>query len=107
MQVKYGSYSFNADDVAISHSRGIQRSDNGIQYAYIDTWHLQFRLRGDTQAQITTAVNSLNSAFSVDYGNLVLLQNDGANSAFITNSAATTSGVKVMSVDFPVPSNGQ
>jgi hypothetical protein len=107
MQVKYGPYPFNADDVIISHNRKVMRSDTGVQYSFVDTWQLQFRLRGDTQTEITSAVETLHSVFSADYGNLVLLQNDGSNSAFITNSAATTSGVKVMNVDFPVLADGQ
>lgn len=107
MQVKYGSYPFNADDVAISHTKRAMRAETGLRTGIIDMWVLTFRLRGDTQAEITTAVNALYSAFAVDGKDLVLLDNDGNNSAFITDSGSTTSGVRVKDIDFPNLANGQ
>lgn len=101
MQVTYGSYSFNANDVAINHSRRTMRSDTGYKTGYIDTWILQFRLRGDTQADLKTEIENLYSAFSVDGRNLSLLHNNGSDSAFVTNSSATTSGTRVQRIEFP------
>lgn len=107
MQVKYGGYAFNADDVVISHTKRSMRAETGFRTGVVDMWTLQFRLRGDTQTELTTEVNRLYAAFAVDGKDIVLLQNDGSNSAFITNSSATTSGVRVKDIDFPILANGQ
>ena len=107
MQVKYGSYAFNADDVALSYMKKTMRSTTGIRTGFMEEWVLQFRLRGDTQSELTTEVNSLQSAFSVDGRDIVLLENGGGESAFVTNSSATTSGVRVNEVNFPILKDGQ
>lgn len=107
MQVKYGSYAFNSDDVALNHTRSVMRSTTGFRTGFMDKWVLDFRLRGDTQAALTTEIQNFYSAFSVDGYDLVLLDNNGNNSAFVTNSSATTSGVRVGDIQFPALRNAQ
>lgn len=107
MQMKYGTYTFNANDVAINHTRRSMRAETGYKTGYVDTWILDFRLRADTQAELTTEISSFFTAFSVDGYDLILLDNSGNNSAFITQSNSTTSGVRVGDINFPLLRGGQ
>jgi hypothetical protein len=77
------------------------RASTGFKTGVVDNWVIKFRLRGDTQAEITTAVQAMYNAFSVDGRDIVLLDNNGNNSAFVTNSSSTTSGVRINSIEFP------
>lgn len=100
MQIKYGTYAFNSNDASLTSTREVLRSDSGVVIGYKEMWMIRFRLRGDTQAEITTATESFFSAFNVNGKDLVLLDNNGDNSAFIIDSSSSTSGTQVKNIRF-------
>lgn len=101
MQLKYGTYSFNANDASLGTSREVMRSESGTIIGYVEKWTISFRLRADTQSELTTEINSLYDAFNVNGKDLVLLDNSSNNSSFVIDSSSSTSGTMIKSVSFP------
>jgi len=78
MIVKYGSYQHSQNAVSMRITREPMRSQAGVFYAYKERWDCQgLLLNYSTQAAITTAIQQLTSAYSVDGNDLVLYLDDG------------------------------
>jgi hypothetical protein len=78
MIVKYGSYQHSQNEVSMRITREPMRSQAGVFYAYKERWDCQgLLLNYSTQAAITTAIQQLTSAYSVDGNDLVLYLDDG------------------------------
>lgn len=100
MRLYYGTYGFVADQATIAHTREDVRADTGLLLGFRDMWKIRFWLTGDNQAAITTEINNLYAAFSVQGRDLVLKDNNSANSAFLLRSNLTTSGTRIRKIAF-------
>jgi hypothetical protein len=106
--LKYGAYTHQSNEVAVTITRTAIKSQGGIYYAYEERWHLTAfpGLFGSTQAALTIAINALTNAYSVDGYDLVLYLDDGATpTSHALYSAICNGGTRIIQApEFP---NGQ
>lgn len=96
MYFKYGSYSHEENEVSFTHSRVAKLDSGGVVFGYDETYKLKGRLHGDTQAELTTAINALKAAYAVQFQDLVLYDNSGAVTAHTLLNSETLGGVRVL-----------
>jgi hypothetical protein len=98
MILKYGSYTHSQNEVALTITREPLRSQGGVYYAYKERWNCKGVLLGFTnQAQITSAINALQAAYSVDGGDLVFYLDDGVTrTAHALVAASCYGGTRVV-----------
>lgn len=106
--IAYGSYSFAADSASVAIAKREEYSARGFRIGVRETWTVTGSLRFDTQSALTTAINALQSAFSVGGGNLILYDNSGNATAHGLISSACRGGTKVISPpNFPTGSGAE
>lgn len=102
MYVRYGNAIHAANAVAVSIAREVLRTNGGLAYAVKETWTIQGKVYGSTQAELRAAIADVQAAYSVDGGDLVLLHNDLTPSAHGMETSLALGGIKVISgPDFP------
>lgn len=95
MVISVGSYSHTADTAWINPlvTRRVA-SERGRTFLYNHRWHINFFLYGSTQAELTTAVNSLKDAYGSITGDVVLYDNNGAATSHKIVYADTVNGIR-------------
>lgn len=98
MQLKYRNHEHADDEVGVTMKQETLWSERGRAHATRHTWTIQGQLIGNaTQAEITTAIQALEDAYSVDGGDLTLYLSDGTTvSAHRLRSRDTIGGVKIV-----------
>lgn len=107
MQLVYGSYTHDENEVSLASVRTSLYSDTRIKIGYTERWTINGRIQGSSQSDLTTKINALRAAYAVDGGNLYLKDNSGANTSLVILNSNTTSGVKIMEVSIPDLSGAQ
>lgn len=97
MYVRYGNATHAANAVAVSIARDVLRTNGGLAYAVKETWTVQGKVYGDTQAELRANIALLQATYSVDGGDLVLLHNDLSPSAHGMETSLALGGIKVIS----------
>lgn len=100
MQVKYGGFGFTANSVSVAIDKRYDTTEAGAPWKWTEGWDVEGRLEGSTQAAIRAAIQALENAL-VPGQDLVLLENDSADSAHIVRDAQTIGGVRVVGVRYP------
>ena len=95
MIVKYGNYSHAQDEVLISVQRSPLYDEQKKAYGYTEKWNLGGQILADSSTAITTALNALVAAYSVNGKDLKLLQNDGTLTAHYMLSNQSRGGTRV------------
>jgi len=99
LQFKYvhagGTYTFNADTTMIPLERAFLFDAQGRRDRERQTWRIRTVLQAATQDLITTAINSLQSAFANDDGTLTIIQEDN------DDTPHEVASVKVLSIAYP------
>lgn len=67
----------------------------------VSTWHIVGVKQAASQAALTTALASLESAYLVDFGNIVLKDNAGTNTAHTEINSSSFSGVQIAHFGYP------
>lgn len=67
----------------------------------IQTWYVIGVKQATSQANLTTALANLEAAYTLDYGNITLKDNSGADSRHTVVSSNTFSGVQVAHFGYP------
>ncbi len=103
MILKYGNYAHQQNEVKLD---SIQRSavrSSGFVRSITETWTISGRIQADTQADLTTALLALESAYYLDGGDLIFYLDDGTTeTAHSLKGANTYGGVRVVSpVSYP------
>lgn len=96
MLLKYGTYEFADDEpqVSIDVSRMFNEAKQAISVRH--TWTINGVLHGASQSALKTALDDLNTAFSRDYRDLILYQDDESSVAHQLLNAGSESGVRVI-----------
>jgi len=81
MQLKYGNYTHDANEAAISISRQSELGDDGRPFRQIETWNVSGLLQAASVAALTTAIAALESAYEEDGNTLSLVEDDGTATA--------------------------
>jgi len=95
MRLSYGSYLHQENEVAIriGASRVFNDAEQSIETRI--TWTIDGQLHATSQALLRAEILALEAAYSVDYGNLILYQNDGVTVAHNLMNAGSTTGVRI------------
>lgn len=94
MRLYYGSYAHAENDAAVSiqSQKVFNDAEQSIEVRHV--WTITGQLHADNQADLRTAIALLESAYSVDYLDLTLLDNSGAVAHSLLNAGSTT-GVRI------------
>lgn len=102
MILKWGAYAHDQDEVGIHiHRRSIFDKFNR-RMGDVQDWHIIGAKQASSQAAITTALDSMKSAYDNDYRDLILYLNDGSTATHHSmTSDSTFGGTKVVHFNFP------
>lgn len=102
MQLKYGGYSFPVNGCNVRSRTEIVMNAAQVPYKYKGIIEVDGWLTGSGQSAISSAMRTLQSALAVPYRDLILYQDDGAESATIMKNAGSITGVVITrGPDFP------
>lgn len=97
LRLKYGSYTHPDSEAAVSINRTGLQNDEGIIWAIQETWQINGRLEGDTQAALTDAIRALESAYSKSVSKVSLQFADtGADTAHVLTLTNAISPIQVI-----------
>lgn len=110
MIITYGSYSHDANENWFQIHARFRHNKLGRPQSIINRWTIWGVKKAASQAALTTALNSLEAAYSADGYDLYVYLNDGttATQHFLLNSG-TVDGVRVKDISYPDrdPRHGQ
>ena len=96
MQLKYGTYSFDANATMVAASIRTTWNKGGQPFSQVRGLSVQGWLTGDGQAALTLAENALRTALAVPFKDLVLYHDDGSQSSLLLLNAGSLTGVRVV-----------
>lgn len=104
MKLAYGSYVHAANEVTLAISRSEITSPVGRSIGHRERWTITGELFGNSSAELTTAINALVTAYSVNGNNLILFEDDLSTwTAHAMISSLATGGVRITTKpEFPV-----
>jgi hypothetical protein len=95
MQLKFGSYSWPVNGVKVGQRRKLVRGNNGLPWKFYDTIEADGYLEGTTQAGLTTATFTMQTALQRNFQDLILYCDDGSESATLLTNRDSITGVIV------------
>ena len=101
MQFIYGSHSHATNSVGLRIYYRTIYDRFHRRMGDVQTWHVAGVVQAATQAALTTALTALEAAYGTDFGDITLKDNTPANTAHVTTSANTFSGVQVAHFGYP------
>lgn len=102
MYFQYGTYRHDDNEVNLTRMNIRYRlSPRGLRLSRIITLYLQGEICEDTQAEITAKVQELINAYSVDYVNCALHQDDGTATPHGLDNGTSLTGVHVIQRSWP------
>lgn len=102
MYLKYGSYTHQFCECSVTISKLPIYTGNYVRIGHSETWSIRGRLVGDSEADIKTKIQALETAYATDRQDVYLLQADGStSSAHYIISSATLSGLLVKRFAYP------
>ncbi len=102
MLLAYRNYLHQIDETAVSIQRTSRLNRFGITISEIERWSLSGLLFGDSPALVTQAVAALETAYDVNGGDLLLLDNNGTTVHRALRSFGSLGGVRVLSRGYPI-----
>ena len=93
--LQYGSYQHELSDAAVSIQRVGVPNEAGQIFATRDVWSIQGRLEGTTQADLTTKINALESAYNQQASKVSLKFEGGADTAHVMDIQNMLSPIQV------------
>lgn len=101
MQLKYGLYSFPINATMLSASQETIRNQGGQPYKQKRSLHVSGYLSVNGQADATQQEAALRTALSVNFLDLLFLNDDGTLSATNLRNAGSLTGVQITNLQFP------
>lgn len=101
MYLKYGDYSHEIGEAAITITKSSVLDDYGRKVGYNERWAISGMLRGNTAADVTAAIQTLETAYGVNGRDLKLLNDDGSETAHKLINADSASGVRIETLNYP------
>ena len=96
MYLKYGTYRHADNEVSVVISKEGLFTQAGILRGTRERWTIQGRLQAADQASLTTAIDALAAAYSVQAQNLGFFLDDDSPTSHAILNAATNGGVRVV-----------
>lgn len=98
MILKFGNYSHAQNEAEVVLTRDEVVGNGGFRTGYKDRWVISGLLEAASQSAMTTAINAMYSAYSIDGQDVGLYLDDGTTlTSHFINSRSTMSGVHVVS----------
>lgn len=97
MYVKWGNFQFQSADPTISITKTALRAPVGTRIGYTEQWTLTGEITADTQNDLTVSMRAMEAAFSSDFKNLILYDNEGNPSAHQMLNKDSSSGTQLVS----------
>lgn len=108
VQLKWGSYAFDAGSVAITTSVETVRNEYGRPYKQRKRISCDGTLTGSSQSAVDTAIAALDAALKVPYQDLTLYLDGGGESSTKLSNSDSLSGVVIVSgPDYPSSEGGE
>lgn len=105
-QLSYGGFDHDENEANASISRQGIVSDDGVVWAYTESWAIDGILHGDTDNELVTAMVALQAAYAIQGQDLVLTKGGTAMHSLI--NANSLSGVRITSPpQFAVKASGE
>lgn len=95
MQLKWGSYAFDAGSVEVISSQETMLNDAKIPYSFKRTMEVRGYLNGDGQTALSTATSALQTALARPFQDLILYQDDNSPSATLLRNRDALGGVVI------------
>lgn len=104
LQLQYGAYVHQPSEAEVIITSSAERSDRGLLLGLRERWHIRGFLQATDQATLSTAINSLKTAYSQDDQTLGLYFSDtGSATSHVISPSNTMGGIKVIQpISFPV-----
>lgn len=107
MYLTYGNYTFPSGECRIVINKQARYSPRGTLDVTVETWTVSGTIIASTQADIRTAINSLQSALSTNNQNVVFYHDDGTMSSHALLMSQAAGGIRVTGLSFPEWKGGQ
>jgi hypothetical protein len=102
MYLKYGNYTHEIGECAIViQKESVLNADNN-KVGWRETWQISGMLRGTDTSDLTTKLRALETAYGVNGRDLILVNDNGTETAHKLISNRSRSGVMISRLDYPV-----
>lgn len=101
MYLRYGTYSHETGECAITIQKESVLSAENNRIGWKEIWNISGMLRASTTSELTTKIRALETAYSVNGRDLVLLNDDGSETAHKLISNRSRTGVMIQKLDYP------
>jgi hypothetical protein len=103
MRMRYGGYPHPSGEITDSRiGFAVVLNQRFRIQTKVYTWRLRGKIHADGQEAINARVSEIVSAYSLNGGDAVLEMSSGSDSQLALYNAESITGVRVMSLDFPV-----
>jgi hypothetical protein len=102
MYLKYGNYTHEIGECAIVIQKESVLNAENNKVGWRETWQISGMLRGTDAADLTTKLRALESAYGFNGRDLILVNDDGTETAHKLISNRSRSGVMISRLDYPV-----
>lgn len=101
VQLKLGTYSFDTNACRVRQDSEIRYSNGDSPISLISRVHVVGYLAADGQSALTTAQQALEAKLEENFNDIVLLRDDGSESATVLKNTGSISGVMIRRYSFP------
>lgn len=102
MYLKYGNYTHETGECAIVIQKESVLNAENNKVGWKEVWQISGMLRGTDAADLTTKIKALETAYGVNGRDLILLNDNGTETAHKLISNRSRSGVMITRLDYPV-----
>lgn len=102
MYLKYGTYTHETGECAIVIQKESVLNAENNKVGWKEVWQISGMLRGTDAADLTTKIKALETAYGVNGRDLILLNDNGTETAHKLISNRSRSGVMITRLDYPV-----
>ncbi len=96
MYLKYGTYQHADNETSVVISKDAMFAPGGMIRGVRERWTIQGRLQAADQASLTTAIDQLTAAYSLQNQDVAFYTDDDQPTSHAIDSAATNGGVRVI-----------
>ena len=101
MKLKYGNYTHDLNEAVVSIRREVIEDSSRAGLGNKTTWTISGRLHGDDPTDLDKKIALLEEAYGVNGKDLVLLHNDGTETAHYLKNYGSIGGVRIKNLSWP------
>lgn len=101
MYLKYGNYTHETGECAIVIQKESVLNAENNKVGWKEMWQISGMLRGADASELTSKIRALETAYGVNGRDLILLNDDGSETAHKLISNQSLTGVMITRLDYP------